>query len=133
MANLYRAFGRTVELSGTNALEGTGLYILGDASDGIVGTFSIHLANLNAFTGTVTVKARSRMPQADTDAVVFQPIPYLSLYLNGAIGDMTYHTAPITGESIILVPATGLQIGLDCTVTSGLGRIYWCPMEGAAA
>ena len=133
MANLYRAYGRTIELNGASAVEGTGLYILGDASDGIVGTFSIHLANLATFAGSVTIKARSRMTQADADNVVFQPIPYLSLYLNGAIGDMTYHTAPITGESIVLVPATGLQIGLDCTVTSGLARIYWCPMEGAAA
>jgi len=132
MPPTYRTVGRVFDLS-TKPNEGTGLYTIGDASDGLVGTFSVHLVNRGALSVSAIVKARSRIPQAAIDDVTFRPIPYLKLFLNGAVADMTYDVAPITTDSIILIPATGLEIALDITYTSGTGRIYWSPMKGAAA
>jgi|SRR5262252_2087604 len=124
---------RTIMLGPAPGNQGTGQYILGDASDGIVGTFSVHLYNMSGLGASAVVKARSRLEQAYSDNAPFLPIPYLALYLNGAVGAVTYQVAPLTADSIILIPATGLQIMLDVTYTGGTGRIYWCPCEGAAA
>ena len=132
MANVFRTVGRVFDLS-TKQDEGTATYKLGDASDGLVGTLSVHLVNVAGLTASVVVKARTRIPQANDDNVAFQPIPYLKLYLNGAVADSTFDTVPLTGTSIILIPATGLEIALDVTFTSGQGRIYWAPLKGAAA
>jgi len=132
MANL-QAISRTIPLS-TIPGQGTNLYIIGDASDGIVGTFCVHLFNSGGLGVSVVVKARSRLEQAYIDNAPFLPIPYLGLNVNGAVGDATTHgTAPLTTDSIILIPATGLQIALDVTYTAGTGKIYWVPTVGAAA
>jgi len=132
MANVFRTVGRVFDLS-TKPGEGTGTYIIGDASDGLVGTFSVHLVNTGGLGASMVVKARTRIPQANDDNVAFQPIPYLKLFLNGAVADSTFDTAPITTTSIILIPATGLEIALDVTYSAGTGRIYWSPLKGAAA
>lgn len=132
MANVPRTVGRVFNLS-TKVDEGTATYIIGDASDGLVGTFSVHLVDRGGLAASVTVQARSRIPQASFDNVLFRPIPYLKLFLNGAVADMTFDTVPLTADSIIFIPATGLEIALDVVYSGGLGRIYWSPMKGAAA
>ena len=132
MANVFRTVGRVFDLS-TKTDEGTGLCIIGDASDGLVGTFSVHLVNVSGLAASIVVKARTRIPQANDDNVAFQPIPYLKLFLNGVVANSTFDTVPLTTDSIILIPATGLEIALDVTFTSGQGRIYWSPLKGAAA
>jgi|SRR5262245_2345560 len=132
MATEFRTVGRVFDLS-PKPNEGTATYIIGDASDGLVGTFSVQLVNRGGLAASVTVKARSRIPQASADGVVHQPIPYLKLFLNGAVANSTFDTQPITGESIILIPATGLEIALDVVYSAGEGRIYWSPLKGAAA
>jgi|SRR5215510_7863344 len=132
MANVFRTVGRVFDLS-SKVDEGTGLCIIGDASDGLVGTFSVHLVNVSGLAASIVVKARTRIPQANDDNVAFQPIPYLKLFLNGVVANSTFDTVPLTTDSIILIPATGLEIALDVTFTSGQGRIYWSPLKGAAA
>ena len=132
MANEYRTVGRVFDLSSRPG-EGTATCIIGDASDGLVGTFSVHVRNISGLAATITVKARSRVEQASNDDAPFLPVPYLKLNLNGAVALAVYDSAPITGDSIILIPATGLQIALDVVYSGGTGRIYWSPMEGAAA
>lgn len=120
--------------TGTGGIAVPTTIVLGDANDGIVGTISIHFVNVSSFLGSFTIKARSRLPQADTISAPFLPIPYLKQYLNGAIADHTMDNAAITGSSIILVPASGLAIALDLTsYTSGTGAILWSPLDGAAA
>lgn len=109
-------------------------YILGDAHEALVGTFAVHIVNDGSFVGTITVKARSRTPDADNDGVTFQPTIYEKLYLNGAVGDGSLVSTGITTTSIILVPASGLQIALDVTAfTSGSCSAYIVPLQGAAA
>src|SRR5262245_56675838 len=141
MADIPRNVGKVFRLSATVAGEGTNKCILGDASDGIVGTIALHLVS-NGFTGTVTVQARARNPEAAQPVtppmpaapVAFLPIPYLKLNMAGAaVSPPAYYSAAITGNCIILIPATGLSIALDCVVSAGEAWIYWTPTEGAAA
>ena len=115
-------------------IDGQNNYILGDASDHVVGTLSVQIVNSGAFVGSITVKARNRSQDADNDGVAFVPTVFEKLYLNGAVGDGTLASTAITGASLILVPASGLQISLDVTAyTSGTLTVYVTPLEGAAA
>lgn len=115
-------------------IDGQNTYILGDASDRVVGTVSVQIVNGGAFVGSITVKARNRSEEADDDGVAFVPTVFEKLYLNGAVGDGTLASTAITTDSLILVPASGLQISLDVTAyTSGNLTVYVTPLEGAAA
>lgn len=114
-------------------ITGQNLYILGDASDAFVGTYQVHLVS-DTFVGSVSVVARSRQPQAATDSVAFVAWNYLNTYVNGAVGDQTYVSTAITDTSCILIPATGVQIALNCSAfTSGTLKAYVTPMVGSAA
>ena len=120
---------------GTN---GTDTYVIGDASDGNVGTLCVQVYTRSAGTVSIVVQGRSRiagtLTAAGVDAPPFEPIPFLPLHLNGSVG--TYATGSsvaITGDSILLIPATGLDIALDVTYTSGTHDIYVTKLNGAAA
>jgi len=121
-----------INSSRKHTISATNTYELGDASGGVVGTFAVHIV-ANGFTGSITVKARSRVAEAQSDGITFQPIPYEKLYLNGAVGDGSLVSTAITGNSIILIPASGLEVALDATVTAGSVDVYVMPLEGAAA
>lgn len=109
-------------------------YILGDASSAVVGTFGIQVVNDGAFVGTITVKARSRSPEAQAANAPWNATVYEKLYLNGAVGDGTLVSTGITTDSNILVPASGFEIALEVTAyTSGSCTAYVVPLEGAAA
>lgn len=45
--------------------------------------------------------------------------PYMKHFLNGAVGDESYVSTAITGDSLIEVRASGLEIRLIYTHTSG--------------
>jgi hypothetical protein len=127
-----------VLFSGTSLTLGTGstdTYIVGDASDGVVGTILVHLDTTSAGTVSVVVKARPRsVPWADTTPP-FLPIPYLSLCDGGTVvTGATYATAALTGDGdLILVPASGLSIALDVTYTSGTHVLRVERLVGASA
>jgi hypothetical protein len=127
-----------VLFSGTSLTLGTGstdTYIVGDASDGVVGTILVHLDTTSAGTVSVVVKARPRsVPWADTTPP-FLPIPYLSLCDGGTVvAGATYATAALTGDGdLILVPASGLSIALDVTYTSGTHVLRVERLVGASA
>lgn len=124
-----------VRFSGTyELLNADNTYVLGDASDGFVGTYAVHLVTLSAGTTAVTVKARAREIPWATTTPAFLPIPYLSLNAAGSVvAGATYATAALTGNDIILIPATGLSIALDVNWTSGSFGCYVYPMVGASA
>lgn len=117
---------------------GTDTYVLGDASQGFVGTFCVQVYTRSAGTVSIAIVGRTRIAGTLTTtgatAPPFEPIPFLPLHLNGSVG--TYATgssAAITGDSILLIPATGLDIALDVTYTSGTHDIYVTKLAGAAA
>jgi hypothetical protein len=109
--------------------------VLGDGSERFVSTICVHIVDTGAFAGSIIVKGRSRNTQASIDGVVFQPIPYCKQFLNGAAGDGSLvNGVAITTTSIIMIPASGLQVALDLTAfTGGTATVYWVPLEGAAA
>lgn len=117
---------------------GTNTYVIGDASDGNVGTLCVQVYTRSAGTVSIVVQGRSRLAGtltvAGVDAPPFEPIPYLPLHLNGAVSSYaTGSSVAITGDSIILIPATGLEIALDVTYTSGTHDIYVTKLVGASA
>lgn len=108
-------------------------YILGRPSHENVGTWAIMLVS-SSFSGTVRVKSRAMGKDADTDTVTFVQVPYLKRYLNGSVADDSLVSTDITDTSLILVPASGQAIALDCTTfNSGSFTVYAFPLEGAAA
>lgn len=132
MANVLFT-GTALTLSAASG-NGTNTYILGDASDGVVGTYSVQIFEDTSGTCTFDVVARSRVATGTGAEPPFEPIPYLPLHLNGSVG--TYGTgsaAQITTDSLILIPATGLQIALDIAFTDGVFVVYIQRMIGASA
>lgn len=122
-------------LSGKFKINGQNTYILGNpGGDSTVGTYAILLQNDGTFSGSVTVKAIPRLVQAwQGDTITPVAWAYLSYYVNAAATAGIQATA-ITDTSLILVPASGLQIVLDCTsYSSGYLTVYTAPCVGAAA
>lgn len=77
-------------------------------------------------TWSITVKARLG-GSADTQMAV----PYKKHHLNGAVGDATYVSTAITGNSLIFVPSEGMDVDLHCTsYTSGSPVITGRPVVG---
>jgi len=116
-------------------IAGQNAYYLGNpGGDSMVGTYAIMLQNDGSFSGTVTVKARIRMLQEwQSDTVTPVAWSYLTYYLNGASTAGVFSTG-ITTTSIIFVPASGLQVVLDCaSYSSGYLTVYTAPCQGAAA
>ena len=117
------------------SVTGTDTYVLGDVSDGVVGTVMVHLDTTSAGTVSIVVKGRPRsVPWADT-VPPFLPIPYLSLCDGGTVvAGATYSTAALTGDGdLILIPATALSIALEVTFTDGVHVVRWDADAGSAA
>ena len=114
---------------------GTDTYIISNASDGAVGTVMVHLDTTSAGTVAVTVKARPAGIPIGTTTPPFLPIPYLSLCANGTVvAGGTYATAALAGDGdLILIPATGLDIALDVTFTSGVHVVRFAKLIETAA
>lgn len=128
MSNIPANVGRVFNIEDI----GTNLAILGDASAGVVGTLVLQIVDEGALSASIVVKARSRLPDASADGVGFVDWRYSNDFVNGALGDGTMVSTPLTGNSLIRIPASGVQIGLDITFTSGKGKVYVLSLEGAA-
>jgi hypothetical protein len=108
-------------------------YILGEATNGMVGTWAVQFIKGTLATSQLTVQARVRGPEATADGITLQPINYLKVYVNGSVGDQTYGSATLTDNSLILIPASGLVVAIDVSSGTGLGTLYSYPLDGAAA
>lgn len=85
------------------------------------GTWLIELESTGSWVGVATVKARIDAASA------FKPVPYISHYLNGAVGDGAgSHTGNLTsGSSLIEVEAGEREVAIDMTTkTSGTGVLH---------
>lgn len=111
---------------------GSNTVIVGDGHFADVSALSIQIVDTSSLSASITVKARTRQPAADTNSVAFVPTVYRKLYLNGAVGDGTLVSTAITGNSLIIVPATGLDVALDITYTSGEGMVYVTALRGSS-
>ena len=113
---------------------GDNTYVIGDASDDLVGTICLQIVERVAGTCSFTVQGRSRLVPSGDATPAFLPIPYLPLNTAGTAA--TYATgssAAIADTGIILIPATGLSIALLVDWTDGEWDVYVTKLEGAAA
>jgi hypothetical protein len=114
-------------------IDAANTYLFSLPADRAASTILLHLVS-DSFSGSITVKARAGSVAAQTDAIDPVAVNYLNIYSNGAVGDQAYANDALTDTSLILVPATGQQIVLDCTsYTSGTFTVYAVPVLGAAA
>jgi hypothetical protein len=93
----------------------TGNYDLGDVSPGAAG-FKVVNINLGSgpLVGSFAVQGR-----LGGSSGTFVPIPYKRRVLNGVASDDTIVSAAITTNAIIEINATGLEVRLVWTYTSG--------------
>lgn len=106
---------------------GTNNYIIGNGNGSTVSAFGIQFIDEGSAVVSIVVKARPAVPAATDNNVAFAATGYRKPL------DNTFASAAITGANSIIVPATGLQISLDVTFTSGKMGIYVEPLSGTAA
>lgn len=87
-------------------------YYLAPANSGVVNRWAIQIVS-NTWTGSATIKGRLIGTAATPVA-----IPYLSIYLNGAVGTGGLVSTAITGTSIIEVNASEIEVVVDVTASS---------------
>lgn len=94
-------------------LAATGNYDLGDSGSGMTARKVIELT-IGSLVGSFAVQGR-----AAGQGGTFVPIPYKSRYVNGAVGTEAFVTTALTGNSLIEVNTTGIEVRLAYTHTSG--------------
>lgn len=100
-----------------------------------VGAWLVHFTPDASFMGSLAIMGRSQEQDAATNQAPFAgPIPYRSLYLNGAPAAVPYgfDTAIITLTSVIQVPAN-LDVGVLFQCSGGFGWLYLTDLQGASA
>jgi hypothetical protein len=126
MANVLTG-GPTFPIKGANA------YYLGNAGQTFVSTWAVMIVNDASFVGSISVKSRIQGKEAADASVAPVPVVYVARYLNGSVGTDALVSTAITTTTLMIVPATGQNIVLDCTsYTSGSCSVYAFPYEGAA-
>lgn len=109
---------------------------LGTSEEARVGLVALHIVPDATFVtdaGSLTIVGRAAGWRAAADALAFVPIPYRSLYLNGAVIDGTLQHMAITDQSLILVPAGGVDVGVSVTCTGGTCKVYIQRVAGPLA
>lgn len=96
----------------------SGRLVLGDASPRAISYWMVHLVG-SGFTGTVSPEGRALGSDAAWAGVAYKDM-----------GDGDTKTADLTGTSIILVEATGLDLSLDIAVSGGSVRVLAQPLAG---
>lgn len=114
--------------------QGTSNFIIGTGSIAEASAFLVHIVNTSSLLTSIVPSARAAVKDAmaDGDDTPFIATLYRKLFLNGAAGDGTLVGTPITGSSLIIIPATGMEISLNQTYTSGTGVAYVTPLLGSS-
>lgn len=132
MANVYDHNG--MDGSFNLADLSTNDYLIGAGSDEMVSTLLLHIV---VSSGTISMVPKARANQKDAkrngDDAALLPIPFTRRALAGAVSDDTTVSAAIVATGIFKVDITGLEAWLSVTQTSGVGKVYWKVVQGAAA
>ncbi len=123
----------TIVASGKFTINASDTYIIGSPDALTGGSLTVQIVNDATLSASIVVSARSLQGDALSDGVAFVPIVYKKLYLNGSVGDGTLASTAITTNSLIEIPASGMQVALVVTYTSGSGSCYVMPTTGGAA
>ena len=107
------------------AITAANAHFLQPSNSGVVNRWAIGLLSAS-FSGSVTIKGRT-LGSTDTPVA----FPYISQYLNGAVGTGGLVSTAITGTSYIEVDASEFEIVVDCTAyTSGTLTMTVRPVLG---
>ena len=112
----------------------TAILLLSDTGDNLAGMWVFQFVSDpdDPFAGNLVVEGRIQGQNAFDDEVPFAPIPYRAAILNSVADDYTLKSDPITGHSVLFVPATGLAVGVAVSITAGKGILYSYPRQGDA-
>jgi hypothetical protein len=91
------------------------VYVLDDASADRQGKISADLS-FGASTGSFNVVGRARVPVTQQTKAPWRLIPYESLFLNGAVGTDAQVSTTITGNTLLRVDASALEIGIQTLI-----------------
>lgn len=96
------------------------VYVLDDASADRQGKIAFDI-NYGAAAGSFNVVGRVRVPPTQATKSPWRLIPYQSKYLNGAVGTDASVSTTITGNSLIVVDASAMEIGLQILIVPTAG------------
>lgn len=85
------------------------------------------------FAGSFVVLGRNAMKTASDNNAPFIPIPYRTVCTNNVAADYSFSAAPITGTSMVIVPAYGIAIAVLVACTAGSANLYSNPINGPMA
>lgn len=120
-------------------LDAKGLFLLGntDPENAGVGAYAIHFVMSADWVGSIGLTGRSALHKAGVDDISsLGPWPFRAFYLNGvpSDGSMVFGSAAIVNNtSSILVPASGVTVGLVANCTQGSCTMYYLPLLGQSA
>jgi hypothetical protein len=116
--------------------QGSATVILGTGSIGDTSCFLVHIVNTSSLSTSIVVAARAAVREAmlDGDDTPFLATLYRPLFLNGSVasGGGALVSTAITGSSLIVIPATGMEIALVQTYVSGTGVAYVTQLIGSS-
>lgn len=106
----------------TYTIDTTAVINLGEAAEGVVGSWTIHFLGAGSYSVVLRKKLR-RSSLADASA----PTTY---YENHSTGVSTAAGTAIATPTLVVVPANGCDVILDITYTSGVCTIEAVPLLG---
>jgi hypothetical protein len=113
-----------------------GLFLLGntDPENATVGGYAIDLRMSVDWVGSIGFTGRSGVHKAGFDDIAgLGNWPFRAFYLNGVPFDgsmVSGASAVITATSSIILPASGITIGMGVSCTAGLCTLYYLPVVG---
>lgn len=109
-------------MAATKPLNETAVIALGDGSNRAVSRIVFQVRDDGSMSTSFVVKAKVR-GLAATELIA---VPYTNRGTGAAVAAST----AITAEGLFEVDATGVEIFLDNTYTSGKGSVHYVPVEG---
>ena len=109
--------------------------VLGDISQTEVGMWRLHWVPDASFAGDGLAILGRAAPVDDSGGANFGTVPYRRVQVAGQASDLALVqtggvAVPITSDSIIYVPASGLTIAVEMGCTAGFGYLYSLPLIG---
>ena len=125
----------TVQMSGPKfTINGSNVYKLGGSSnESDAGGMLVHIVNDGTLSATITVQGQSRQLEIAGAADAPLAIPYRSINVNGVVGTGAYVSTAITTNSIIFIPANGMDVILSVAWVSGTASVYTVGVGGSCA
>lgn len=106
-------------------IDGSHTYELGNASEpGVKSSFILQFVDTGTFSGSLVVSGR-----LTGSGAAYVAIPYKKRDLGGTAADDSTVSAALTAAFVIEVDASGLDIALVNTHTSGSGTLHFKPVQ----